>query len=71
MTLASTIGKYGGIIAAETLWLAETGFKTGFTYYMAEASIGKLAEIAEQHVINSDDPESVTENVFQCLKFID
>jgi hypothetical protein len=71
MTLASTLGKYGGIIAAETLWVFETGFKTGITYYITETSIQQISKIAANHVINSDDAETVTENIFECLEFID
>ena len=71
MTIASKLGKYAGIIAAESLWLSEMGFKTGIAYYAANISLEKLVEISEQHAINSDDPETVTENIFDCLEFID
>lgn len=71
MSLASKLGKYAGIIAAESLWLFETGFKTSITYYIANTSLKKLFEIAKQHAIDSDDPENVTDNIFNCLEFID
>ena len=70
-SIASTLGKWGGIIAAETLWLCETGFKSGVTYYVANSSIQKIAEIATQHAIGSNDPDKITENLFECLEFID
>lgn len=71
MSLASKLGTYVGIIAAESVWLVEIGVKSGLTYYAANASIEKLSGIAKQHAIDSDDPESVTENIFNCLEFID
>lgn len=71
MSLASMLGKYAGIIAAESLWLLETGFKTSVTYYAANISIGTFSEIAKQHAIDSDDPDTVTDNLFNCLDFID
>ena len=71
MSIASKLGKYAGIITAESLRLFETGFKMGFTYYVANASIEKLSEIAKQHAIDSDDPENDTDNIFNCLEFID
>lgn len=71
LSLASRLGKWGGIIAAESLWLFETGFKTGFAYYAANSSIQKVSEIATQHAIDSNDSEKVTENLFDCLEFID
>ena len=74
-SLASTLGKWAGIIAAESLWLCEIGFKTGFAYYAANSSIQKVSEkvseIATQHAIDSNDSEKVTENLFNCLEFID
>ena len=71
MSLASKLGKYTGIIAAESLWLFERGFRIGVTYYVANASIEKLYEVAKQHAIDSDDPETVTDNLFNCLEFIE
>ena len=59
-SLATTLGKWSGILAAEYLWLFETGFKTGFAYYVANSSIQKVSEIATQHAIDSNDPEKVT-----------
>ena len=70
-SLASTLGKWSGIIAAESLWLFETGFKTGIAYYVTDTSIQRVSEIATQHAIDSNDPEKVTENLFNCLEFID
>lgn len=71
LSLASTLGKWGGIIVAESLWLFETGFKTGVAYYATNVSIQKVSEIATQHAIDSNDPEKVTENLFDCIEFID
>ena len=71
LTLASTLGKWGGIIAAEAIWLSEMGVKTGITYYAARLSVTKVSEIATQHAIDSNNPEKVTENLFDCLEFID
>ena len=71
LSLASSLGKLGGIIAAESLWLFETGFRSGVTYYVTNFSIQKVSEIATQHAIDSNDPEKVTENIFDCLDFID
>ncbi len=45
-SLASTLGKWGGIIAAESLWLFEIGFKTNFACYAANSSIQKVFDIA-------------------------
>jgi len=72
--LSSTLGKWSGIIAAEALWLSEMGIKTGITYYAASISATKVSEFATfatQHAIDSNDPEKVTENLFDCLEFID
>lgn len=74
MTLASTLGKYCGIVAAEALWLAEMGVKTGASYYVAKVSFdsySKLSEIAQEHAIDSNNSESVCENLFNCLEYID
>ena len=70
-SIASALGKWSGIIAAETLWLCETGFKSGFTYYVANSSIQKISKIATQHAIDSNDSDKITENLFDCLEFID
>lgn len=68
MSLASKLGKYAGIIAAESMWLFETGFNV--TYYVANAAIEKVSEMAKQHAIDSDDPEKVTDNIFNCLELM-
>lgn len=70
LTLASTLGKWCGIIAAETIWLAEMGVKPGMAYYATSLSINKVSEIATEHAIDSNNPEKVTENLFDCLEFI-
>ena len=57
LSLASTLGKWGGIITAESLWLFETGLRTGVAYYAANASIQKVSKIATQHAIDSNDSE--------------
>ena len=74
MSIASKLGKYSGIIVAESIWLFECGFKAGATYYVANASIKSIktiSKIATQHAIDSGDPEKVTENIFNCLEFVD
>lgn len=74
LTFASTLGKWSGIIAAEALWLAETGFTPTIAYYSTKISIKsvkKVSEIATQHAIDSNNPEKVTENLFDCLEFLD
>jgi hypothetical protein len=53
-SLASTLGKWGGIIAAESLWIFETGVRSGVAYYAANASIQKVSEIATQHAIETE-----------------
>ena len=71
MSIASTLGKWSGIILAEALWVCETGCKTGLAYYAATSSIKQVSKFATQHAINTDDSEKVTENIFDCLEFID
>lgn len=71
LSLASTLGKYTGIIAAEIFWFFEAGGKVSVSYYLAKVSIEKASEIATQHAIDSNNPEKVTENLFNCLEFID
>jgi hypothetical protein len=78
MTLAGSLGKYTGIIIAESLWIAEMGVKTGATYYISKfsmkvtnVSMERVSKIATQHAIDFHNPEKVTENVFNCLQFMD
>jgi hypothetical protein len=70
-SIAATLGKWSGIIAAESLCICENGFRVGVAYYAANASIQKVSEIATQHAIDSNNSEKVTENLFDCLEFID
>ena len=69
--MAFKLGRWTGIIAAEALWLAEIGCMQGLAYYGTRFSAKKVAEIATEHAINSNDPETVTENLFDCLEFIE
>ena len=71
MSLAKKLGTGVGIIAAETIWLCETGFKLGIGYYVGRTSIDTLTEIAAQHTINSEDPDAVSDNLLECLEYID
>ena len=71
LTLASTLGKWGGIIAAEAIWLAEMGIKPGVAYYATNLSVTKVSEFATQHAIESDNPQKVTENLYDSQEFID
>lgn len=70
-SIASTLDKWSGIIAAEALWLCECGVGPGLAYYATNTSIQKTSDIATQHVIDSNDSDKVTENLFDCLEFID
>jgi len=71
MSLAGTLGKYSGIIAAELVWLSEQGIKTGSILYASEIAGKYLSKIAEEHVIDSNDEDAVTNNIFECLQYID
>lgn len=71
LTLAATLGKWCGIVAAEALWVAEMGVKPSVFYYATSLSVKKVSEIATQHAIDSTNPEKVTDNLFDCLEFID
>lgn len=71
LTLAGTLGKWCGIIAAEATWLAEIGVRPGIAYYATRLSVKKVSEIATKHAIDSNNPEKVTQNLFDCLEFID
>lgn len=66
-----TLGRYTGILVAESMWLMESGVKTGISYYMAKASVEQVSKIAIEHSIDSNDPEAVTENLFECLEYLD
>lgn len=78
LSLASTLGRYTGIVAAEIVWVFETGGKGSIIYYAVKGSIPKVSkiaqktcEIATQHAIDSNNPAKVTENLFNCLEFLD
>ena len=78
MSIAGTLGKIAGIITAEIVWAVETGAKAGMqpvvVYYVgygAKLSYKEISKIAVKHSIDSNNPEKVTENLFDCLEFID
>lgn len=71
LTLAGTLGKWSGILVAEALWVAELGLAPSITYYTTSLSVKKISKIATEHAIDSNNPEKVTENLFDCLEFID
>lgn len=78
MSFASILGKYAGILAAESVWALENGAKLSVAYLVttngiaiSELSIKKISQFAIKHSINSNDPESVTNNLFNCLEYID
>ena len=71
LTLAGKLGKWTGIAAAEILWLSEIGLRPAFIYYGAKVSSEELVKIAAEHSIDSTNPKKVTENIFDCLQFID
>lgn len=70
-SIVTTLGKWGGIVAAEALWLAEIGVAPGIAYYATSLSTKKISEIATKHAIDSNNPEKVAENLFDCLEYID
>lgn len=70
-TLAGTLGTWAGIAVAEILWISEVGVKPSLIYYGAKVSYKEVAKVAAKHSIDSNNPEKVTENIFNCLQFID
>ena len=78
MSLIYKVAKYAGILAAESAWVIENGIKAGVLYYSgtysvvaSETCIKKISELAVKHSIDSNDSEIVTENIFNCLEYID
>lgn len=71
LTLAGKLGTWVGIAAAEILWISEVGVKPSLIYYGTKVSYKKIAKVAAKHSIDSNNPEKVTENIFNCLQFID
>jgi hypothetical protein len=71
LTIASNLGKWTGIVLAEALWLSETGARPAMIYYGAKISYREISKIAVEHAIDSNNAEKVTENLFDCLEFIE
>jgi len=71
VSLASKLGKYSGIIAAELVWVFETGWTPGVVGMTGYALYVSAENIAQEHAIDNTDPETVTNNIFDCLDFID
>ena len=60
----SSIVYHGGVLAGGTLFALESS-------KLATVGYKKLANYAILHKIDVNDPEVVTENVFQCLEFLE
>jgi hypothetical protein len=78
MSIAGILGRIAGTITAEIVWAVETGTKAGMkpvvVYYggkLSYISYKEISKIAVKHSIDSNNPEKVTENLFDCLEFID
>ena len=71
MPIASLLGRAIGYSIAEVQWYIERSATP-----LGMATIGAIAyqiavDVAEDHTIDHQDADAVTQNVFDCLQYLD
>jgi len=67
LTIPIRLVKWCGIIVAEAIWFSEIDIDPSIAYYTTRLSVKKAPDIATQYVIDYNNPEKVTKNLFDYL----
>lgn len=86
MSLASTLGKYTGIALAEIVWATKVAYQQGPKFVvgfytvaysadhldrLVDRTTDAIVSVSKKHAIDSTNPTVVSDNLWNCLEYLD